>query len=116
MHQNGNLALYGPAGEQIWSTYTKDIDIQGGLKFQPDGHAYLYETDGFNAWSTRMERPWQTGSTKAEQFAVKDNGDMGTYTRSGGAYFTTGTSHLYTKKGFDKWFYHFPKLGCMNHS
>ena len=100
MHHNGNLVLYGPDGEEMWQSYTYDINIKDGLYFDKDGTLYLTEPDGSVAWSSGSV--WCSPYSKSvghcrviDRFLVKNNGDMGSYDNKGRYHFHTDTADWY---------------------
>lgn len=60
MQGDGNLVIYGPAGEYIWDTAT-DGNPGSRLVVQDDGNVVIYRSDGTPIWATNNARDGSRG-------------------------------------------------------
>jgi hypothetical protein len=86
LHQtDGNVVLYGPRFQPIWSTGTSGNSNSSHLVMQPDGHLVLYNTSGQPMWYNNMS------GSGGNRLSLQADGNLVEYNTSGQAVWHVNT-------------------------
>ncbi len=95
MQGDGNLVLYFPGFQAVWSSKTSGSDVAYCI-MQGDGNLVLYNASGIPRWASATDR--HPGAT----LVMQDDGNLVIYAASGTPLWSSGTNWLQPKPVFSK--------------